>query len=222
MKSHSSNLMTLFVIGICFLSTIPFQSCKHEDEPVDHCDSCIIALKPNIYLYPQQKTKLTVQLSFPLGGSILTSIPAYGNGWNITVDTNGVINNQYNNLFYESEQPNIWQHYEGWVVKSTDLKSFFTENMAKYGFNEQEIADFTNYWVPRLTNFGYYIIYPQTTSVVNIVIALKISKQPDNMLRLFYLITGCNKPPAIAPSEPIIAPFSRNGFVLAEWGVLLK
>ncbi len=221
MKKKLSYLAALFVIGMIFLSTISFQSCKREETP-GYCDTCIIAFKPNIYLYPEQKTELTIQLSFPLGGNLLTSIPAYGNGWNIMVDTSGVINNLYKYLFYESKQPNIWQHYEGWIVSGANLKSFFTENMAKYGFNKDEIADFTDYWVPRLTQFGYYIIYPQSTAVVNTVIALKVSKQPDSILRLFYLIKGYNEDPAITLPEPAIATFPRKGFVLTEWGVLLK
>ena len=34
-----------------------------------------VAYKPNIYLYPIEKTQLTVKLQFPKGGKVIKSIP---------------------------------------------------------------------------------------------------------------------------------------------------
>ena len=93
----------VLTVGLLITSTISFQSCKpDDDEPTP-------VKKPNVYIYPQEKTTMNVKLDFPEGGEIIESIPDYGKGWNITVDTNGLIDNSYSYLFYESIQPDIWQ-----------------------------------------------------------------------------------------------------------------
>jgi hypothetical protein len=184
------------ICGLLFLGSIPFHSCEPDcepDEEENECDTCIRVLKPNIYLYPTENKILSVSLNFPSGGKVITSIPDYKEGWNITVDTNGIINNTYRYLFYESEQPDVWQTKEGWILNETDLEQFFSENLSKYGFCGREIKDFTDYWIPRLVNSAYYEIYPQESDIIETVIKLGISKTPDNILRLFYVIKGVNK-----------------------------
>ena len=179
--------------------------------------------KPNIYIYPKEITQLFVNIDFPIGGEIITSIPEYGTGWDVTVDTNGLIDNKYNYLFYESIQPDVWQLNEGWIVKRSDLKDFFDENMSNSGFFGEEIQDFTDYWIPRLTDSEYYALYPQNSMIIESVIALSFSKEPDNLLRLFYVVKGVNTMPSSKLTEPKIDKlFDRKGFFVVEWGVILK
>jgi hypothetical protein len=212
--------------GLLFLGSIPFHSCEPDcepDEEENECDTCIRVLKPNIYLYPTENKILSVSLNFPSGGKIITSIPDYRKGWMVSVDTNGIINNKYEYLFYESEQPDVWQTKEGWIINETDLEQFFTENLSKYGFIGREIKDFTDYWIPKLKDYACYEIYPQEKNIIDTVIALEISETPDAVLRLFYLIKGTNN----ATNSKIITPadniqFKRTGFCVTEWGVILK
>jgi hypothetical protein len=225
MKKSIFKIIGFPILIWCLILIIPapFQGCRKPLDPA--CDSCgrIRALKPNIYLYPTEKTQLDVSLSFPRGGKIVTSVPNYNTGWKIVVDPSGLINDNYQFLFYESDQPDIWQTNKGWVVRKDGLSSFFTANMIKYGFRGNEIEDFIDYWIPRLTNSEYYEIYPQESKIVQTVITLEISKKPDNILRLFYVIketsSESNKN-IINPPEP--AQFSRTGFYVTEWGVVLK
>ena len=209
------------LIIISFLTiSIPFQSCEPDDDNYE-CDTCIVAYKPNIYIYPKEQIQLFVKLDFPMGGKIITSIPEYGTGWNITVDTNGLIDNTYSYLFYESTQPDIWQKDYGWIAKTDELEPFFRKNMADYGFTSREIDDFINYWIPRLNNYSFYSIYPQTKQLIEKVIKLDLSKKPDNLLRLFYVVKGHNKLQEKL-LEPTIADFNRDGYFVTEWGVILK
>jgi len=215
------------IVGVLLLSvSIPFQSCEPdepEDENEHECDTCIRVLKPNIYLYPTEKSQINIKLSFPMGGKIVTSIPAYVNGWTVNVNTSGIINDKYEYLFYESDQPDVWQLTEGWVINKSELTTFFTDNMLKHGFNEREIKDFLDYWIPRLTDLDYYEIYPQESNIIETAIKLEIYKNPDNVLRLFYLIKGVvsNSNNKISiPSETL--QFNRSGFSVTEWGVILK
>lgn len=210
--------------GLLFLGSIPFHSCEPEPDPEEHeCDTCIRVLKPNIYLYPTENKILSVTLNFPSGGKIITSIPDYGKGWLVSVDTDGIINNKHEYLFYESEQPDVWQTNEGWIINVLDLEQFFTDNLSKYGFIGREIKDFTDYWIPRLKGHEYYEIYPQEKKIIDTVITLKITDTPDAVLRLFYLIRGTDSvtnTKITAPADNI--PFIRTGFCVTEWGVVLK
>ena len=217
------NLIVLIFLAITyFIFTSTLQSCKKDDSDSNNdCDTCIVAYKPNIYLYPEEKIQLTVNLDFPKGGKVIKSIPEFGKGWNVSIDTNGLINNSYTYLFYESSQPDVWQREYGWSINVDKLDLFFRKNLTIYGFKANEIEDFIDYWIPRLKESDYYSIYPQTNSIINEVIELKISKKTDNLLRLFYLIKGY-KNPQIKLKTPIINYFERKGFFVTEWGVILE
>lgn len=219
-------LMSIFsvpiLIGVLLLlGSVPFHGC--EPEPDDECDTCIMVLKPNIYLYPTENAVLSVSLTFPAGGRVTASIPDYRKGWLVSVDTNGIIDNKYEYLFYESEQPDVWQTNEGWIINVADLAQFFTSNLSEYGFIGREIKDFTDYWIPKLKGYEYYEIYPQKKNIIDSVIALGINKTPDAVLRLFYLIRGTGSATNDQITSPADnTPFIRDGFCVTEWGVVLK
>ena len=92
--------------------------------------------------------------------------------------------------------------------------------MADYGFYGQEIDDFIEYWVPRLDDHDYYSIYPQTVDLIREVIEITFSIQPENSLRLFYVIKGLDCNTNKLP-EPKIDSFNREGYFAVEWGVIL-
>ncbi len=197
-------------------------SCEPDDCKPDEDKDGPVVYKPNIYLYPQQKEQLSVQLTFPQGGKVIKSIPEYKTGWNVTVDKNGLIDNQYTYLFYESVQPNIWQNTLGWMIEKDKLKAFFEQNLSDYGFKNNEISDFTEYWIPRFSKYNYYVICPQVKKEIEQVIKLNISKKPDNVLRLFYTVKGYDKKPTVELQQPAIDVFERKGFFVTEWGVILR
>lgn len=209
------------LIFCCLMVSAPFHSCEPDDEERG-CDSCrVVVYKPNIYIYPNEPIALTVKLGFPLGGEIVASVPEYGTGWNIQVDTSGLINNTYSYLFYESTQPDVWQGKYGWEIETGKLEAFFRQNLTDYGFKGKEIDDFIAYWIPRLNDYPMYLIYPQIKNIIDQVIQLNFSKQPENMLRLFYVIKGQNHLSGKL-TTPAIDEFKREGYFASEWGVILK
>lgn len=200
--------------------------CKHSTEPdevpiVVDTTGGFVERKPNIYLYPVEPCIVTVKIEFPLGGDIIESEPAYDNGWTVNVDPSGKINQEYDYLFYESSTPEVYQSQAGWIISKDSLKEFFSDNLSKSGFNDNEKSDFLEYWVPRLVDYDYYIIYPQYSPEIERIIKLNFSVKPDNVIRLFYVIKGTvnNK---LNLLTPVIPQFKREGFVAAEWGVVLK
>ena len=150
----------------------------------------IQAEKPNIYLYPEQTTQLDINITFPHGGYVTTAIPDYDNGWDVIVEPSGIINGQYEFLFYESSQPDYCQYENGWVLATEQLETFFTNNMTLTGFNPKEINDFVAYWIPRFTDWPYYAIYPQYNNELDDMIKLEFSTQPQNLIRLIYTVRG--------------------------------
>ncbi len=179
------------------------------------------AFKPNIYIYPEVTTELTVQINFPEGGMVIESEPLYQNGWQVTVEPSGLIDDQYGYLFYESLQPDFGQYDSGWVVHQPDLEIFFRDNLTATGFNATEIQDFIDYWIPLLVDSPYYAIYPQYNEQLEKMIQLDFSQQPQNIIRLMYSIRGMQNN-SVALPEPQIPEFCRHGFTVAEWGVILK
>ncbi|MDD3807569.1 MAG: hypothetical protein PHE86_06000 [Candidatus Marinimicrobia bacterium] len=133
---------------------------------------------------------------------------------------NGRIDNIYDFLFYEASVSDLWQVEQGWGVSREDLSGFFLENLSAYGFNNREIDDFLEYWIPLLNGSPYYAIYPQYTSHIADVITLTISKTPDSVLRLFYVIKEVSEVKTL--SEPVIPEFDRIGFAVTEWGVIYQ
>uniref|UniRef100_UPI00321785BD PKD domain-containing protein n=1 Tax=uncultured Draconibacterium sp. TaxID=1573823 RepID=UPI00321785BD len=180
----------------------------------------IMVYKPNIYIYPENNINLCVTISFPMGGEIVESIPAYAEQWCVNIDTTGKIDNQYDYLFYESKQPNTFQYKKGWCVARKDINSFFKTNMKQYNFSDTEINDFIEYWMPLLDENNYYMVYPQTNKIIDEIIKLNFSIQPDNVSRLFYGVLGVDEYTEI--EKPVINPFNRNGFHIIEWGVFRK
>ena len=178
--------------------------------------------KPNIYLYPQEQMGLDVNIIFPHGGEVTTSIPNYGSGWkNLSIDPAGKINDEFTFLFYESQNPDLSQYNEGWTIAQQDLESFFTKNLTETGFEGQEIIDFVDFWIPILTDYPYYAIYPQYNEHLSKMTELEFSIEPDNLLRLLYSIEGQQDDSLILP-EPAIPNFKREGFHVVEWGVSFR
>jgi PKD repeat protein len=192
---------------------------ENTDVLTDTIYDWAIVYKPNIYLYPKKNCNICVSLSFPKGGEVIASIPEYRNGWCVNVEPNGAIDDQYNYLFYESAQPNIWQRKNGWCLEQSKLEAFIKADMDSRGFTEDEINDFVEYWIPRLKEFPYYTIFPQTKESIDRVIEVGFSVKPEVFYRLFYCIKG-SQTNAIM-DEPISSSFSRNGFTAVEWGVIM-
>ncbi len=180
----------------------------------------VIDRKPNIYIYPPSACDMTLALSFPKGGRVTVSEPPYLNGWSFHVEPSGLIDNQYRYLYYESAIPAITQP-DGWIVKRSSLTEFIVQNMQACGFNSTEIKDFTDYWIPLLNDHPYYKICPVYTDQIEQYVKFELSIIPDSVLRVIYLIQGLKDNELVQIQEPSIPLFTRNGFTIVEWGVIL-
>lgn len=178
--------------------------------------------KPAIYLYPAQQTKVSVKHSFK--GTIGTTYPAYGNGWEVIADTNGSLlntkdNRRYEYLFWDGKYAFPPEHFnfkDGFVVKKAESQAFLWEKLALIGLNNKEINDFVVYWLPQLEQHKQNFIHFRVNDDIDHSSVLTVVPQPDSWIRLFMefkpVPEGFSIPPQALPT------CSRKGFTLVEWG----
>ena len=216
----------IYILVLFLISMIVF-SCQKNTDSITGCNEedttnngGPIFRKPNIYIYPNEKIELKVQLKFPYGGKIIESTPQYLNGWNIQVEPSGVINNQYQYLFYEAQIPEILQRKSGWIIEGENLEDFFIQNLSNLLFSRKEVTDFLEYWIPLLEFDKTYIIYPHYSKELSQIIDIHFSIPPNNLIRVLYLIEeydGINQ-----VQIPPVPEYKREGFTVLEWGVVYQ
>lgn len=180
--------------------------------------------KPNIYLYGEAGTTMELVFSAPM---LLTkTIPDYSDGWTVELAGDGslIADGQwgYPYLFYESMTiPGIFQTEEGFFVAASDRRDRFENILRAYGLNQREIQDFVEFWDGFLEEGVDYVMYPQTTEVVDGAMPLEIhGAELDHYFRLWFCFcqTEGDLP---QPAEPQIQPASHEGTALVEWGGMI-
>ena len=178
----------------------------------------VTAKKPNIYLYPETKTDITVTFEKP--GRLTASIPDYTGDWSITAAPDGTLTdadkNSYGYLFYEAlVKKNAFQTEEGFLVPAEKRVETFRRILTAYGFNEQETEDFIEYWSDYLKNGADYIMYPILTEDVDAAMPISFSAAPDSIYRIWFGFAVYN---GERIKTPEITPIVRKGFTVIEWG----
>ncbi len=172
---------------------------------------------PNIYLYPSDTIDVNIDIDLPNGGHIIASEPSYNNGWSVNVTPDGLIDGQYEYLFYEVLQAVPLNVQDGWLLDGTKLESELRYLLANLGFVGREIDDFIEYWLPRLGDSPYCAIYPQN---VEAMITLNIEPVPDNIFRMIFLFRPLQIPISLN-TLPLPDAIRRDGFTVIEWGGIL-
>lgn len=175
--------------------------------------------KPVIYLYPQEPTVVSVNVE-PTDG-ISVSEPEIGDGWNVLAAPDGTLYNLrdaavYPYLFWEGFAANFVTPEEGFVVEGDDVEAFFDEKLAVLGLNEKEVADFKEFWVPRLSDAPYYFVTFIDQEDFDRYAPLSVSPAPDSMIRVFFDYKALETPVEVV--EQVLETPERNGFTVVEWG----
>lgn len=180
--------------------------------------------KPVIYLYPEEKTNITVKLA-PQGGFSVTE-PEYNGGWNVVAYPDGTLVNladglTYPYLFWEGRGGMYVSPHNYWVVAQEDVSSFLVTTLAKLGLNEKETADFMEFWEPRMQAAPYYKIGFHGTQVMNVIAPLSTSLKIDTLLRILMDYEELDAPIAEQPPKLPATPV-RQGFTVIEWGGVIR
>lgn len=179
--------------------------------------------KPVIYLYPEQETKVNVQLTF--NGTLTSTYPPLPpEGWSVTAQPDGTLTDEegrsYRYLFWEGVANVDWKQDSGFLVKAEDAREFLEESLTQLGLNELEQNDFITYWLPKLEKNGEnFVTFAAEQYTDNAV--LTVTPQPDSVLRVQMLISkvdDSNRAALQKLPEQELPRFEREGFVLVEWG----
>lgn len=180
-----------------------------------------ILLKPIIYLYPEEKTDVTVKLNY--SGTLLFTYPKYPQeGWTCTAYPDGTLtdenNKEYYALFWEGtpyKQLSIGEG--GFVVKGSETVSFLEESLATLGLNRREAMEFIIFWQPRMEKNAYNLIHFSTEEYEELA-KLEVTPKPNTVIRVMMVFQPLNSPVEIAPQDLSKLKKERNGFTLVEWG----
>ncbi len=173
--------------------------------------------KPVIYLYPEEETKVSVNLT--LNGELTCTYPAYGDGWNVTASPDGILTDEngmmYNYLYWEGDACVTWDMSRGFCVKGDDTAKFLEDALAKLGLNRREANEFIVYWLPLMQENPYNIISFQSDVYTDAAV-LKVTPNPDTVIRVFMAYSASETYVEIEEQE-LLAP-ERTGFTVVEWG----
>ncbi len=174
--------------------------------------------KPVIYLYPQQKTQVSVKV----GADVSVSIPDYNKGWKVIAYPDGTIidnGKSYDSLFWEGQGNGSYPKVDkGFVVKQADLKSTLQAQLTKLSLNDKESSDFISFWMTKLPTTPYVRLSWLMTRDMNQVAPLSITPTPKTIIRVFLDYQGLQKPVEIKPQ--VLTSIPREGFTIVEWGGL--
>jgi hypothetical protein len=183
----------------------------------------VLPKKPIIYLYPQQKQDVTVQLDYK--GKLIADYPTYDeaiHGWNVTAYPDGHLINkadgkEYSYLFWEGEsrKPVNYDLSTGFVVKGADTREFLQDTLSQMGLTPKEYNEFIVYWYPKMKDNPYNLIHFAGKEYTDTA-PLTITPQPDSMFRVFMVYKKVEQSMNLKSQE--IIPFNRSGFTVIEWG----
>lgn len=180
--------------------------------------------KPVIYLYPESTQKVDVKID--VKGGMSYSDPTYNEGWSVVATPSSQLTNLSDNkiypyLFWEGRGGMYQSPQEGFVVARANVHSFLVEKLTAYGLNEKEIADFVEFWEPRMQAAPFYFVGFHGTQVMNAIAPLTVTPQPDSVFRILMDYKPLEK--EIRAKEPRMPrPFKREGFTLVEWGGVIR
>ena len=174
--------------------------------------------KPVVYLYPTSTQSVDVRV----GAHVVLSDPFYPEGgWRgVTARPDGQLSyggRTYESLFWEGpgygEYPGITS---GTVVKRADAETTMRRQLKQQGLTDKEIADFMEFWTPRIPEKPYIRLSWLTTSQMNVLAPLYISPKPDTVIRVFLDMSGYDSRIVLPPQK--LSSIPRSGFTVVEWG----
>jgi hypothetical protein len=178
--------------------------------------------KPIIYLYPTDKTEVTLTIDFK--GKLLTTFPKYEENWKVIAEPNGQLfdtktQRNYSSLFWDGDisfKPEHYQYESGFVVEKENLTKFLIEKLEYIGLNNTETNEFVKFWLPILEQNNYNFIHFLVNQECDEVSINTVNPKPDTSIRVYMEYYGLDEYTEI--KEQVLPKKERKGFTLVEWG----
>ena len=216
-KTLSKSTIIIFIITIIIYAvttiTIIIKEFNRDYQYLEKID------KPIIYIYPTDKTKLTITLNND--EKILYSYPKYDKSWEIIVDKDSNIydlktKRNYYALFWEGKDNTIINENEGFVVPGKETRTFLEEKLEFLGLNEKELNEFIIYWLPKLEKNKYTYIRFRTKEEIKSYNKINVNHKIDTLIQVYMDFKPLNK--KINVIEQKLEKNERSGFTIVEWG----
>lgn len=178
--------------------------------------------KPVIYLYPESATKVAVEV----GADFSLTDPLYpSGGWrDVWAEPSGRLtyrSKNYDYLFWEGtghgQYPQIKQ---GVLVPQVEVLDHLKQQLKTLGLNRKESADFLGYWQDKIPKTKFVRLTWFGTDELETLAPLRISPQPDTLIRVFLDMAGFDQ--TFALPKQTLKSIPRRGFTVVEWGGLVQ
>lgn len=174
--------------------------------------------KPVLYLYPENKTNVTITFSHP--EYLETTYPKFINKWEVVADKDGNLTdkkgNNYYALYWDEKKVHNVDFNEGFYVEKDDAIKFLENKLSYIGLNDKERNEFIMYWLPILEKNKKSLVYFELTEERESYNKINIIPKPDSLLRLVIHVKKVDK--KIDIKKQSLVKFKRRGFVAVEWG----
>jgi len=175
--------------------------------------------KPVIYLYPEQEMEISVKL----GTKITKSDPEYKNGWKVLALPTGELkldDKTYPYLYWEGTGQEYSLVNAGTVVAKKDVEKTLKKQMQQLGLNEKEMADFLEFWLPKMPNTPYVRLTWFGNKLMDRLAPIFVMPKPETIIRVFLDFEGLGSKINLPPQK--LSSPARKGFTVVEWGGLLR
>lgn len=181
--------------------------------------------KPVIYLYPEQKQEVKVELE--VAWKLIADYPRYDEkikGWEVIAYPDSTIieeEKEYSYLFWEAEfENNYWDLSKWFIVEWKYAREFLQEKLSYIWLTPKEYNEFIVYWYPKMMNNKYNLVYFAWLDYTSKA-PLNITPEPDSVLRVFTVIKPLEEKIEIQEQE--LERFNRKWFSVVEWwGTILE
>ncbi|MCP4439682.1 MAG: hypothetical protein GY810_12125 [Aureispira sp.] len=192
------------------------------DEPINNVEILDVETtrKPIIYLYPEQATKIHVELDY--NGQLTTTYPKYdeSKGWTVEAQPDGTLidpatQKEYYGLYWEGLDNQPYDLSTGFVVKGEATADFLDEKLAQLGLTRREANEFIVYWLPELEQNEYNFIHFAQEEYRELA-KLHITPKPETIIRVFMVYKPLRHKSQV--EEQKLPAVERKGFTAVEWG----
>lgn len=174
--------------------------------------------KPILYLYPKEKTNVSVTFEHP--EYLKTTYPKFNNSWEVIADVDGTLtdknNKNYYALYWDEKKVHTVDFSEGYYVHKDNAIKFLESKLDYIGFTEREANEFIMYWLPVLEDNIHSLVYFELTEERESYNKINISPNVDSLLRVVIHIKKVDKKVDIKKQS--LVKFKRKGFTAVEWG----
>lgn len=178
-------------------SNLPFFNMKKLDENWNYLvylknnyslESFAEMCKPVVYYYWKNNEENSLRLNLKKWDEFTKLIPELdeNNSWNFKINNSKIeVNNKlYDYLYYSIITTNYKHNTDWWIVKWSDIVTFFEDKLEKINFNKKEKSDFIDFWKNEYDENKYYFVSFKYKEDLDKILPLEFSKEVRSEFRV--------------------------------------